>query len=98
MKGCTGTSMNGNIEYVRKKVNGIPCDCSRCKRNNKRHGVEHCEYYDILSPHRKKCARYMGPRLNTSYGNGVKKRKPKKQEIKNLQKKVGHTDFPWEYK
>lgn len=93
MKGMI--KMNGNTY---KKTKGVLSDCSKCWRNNKRHGVEHCECYDILSPHRKKCARYMGPQLNSAGGNDVKKRKSKKKKIKDSQKKVGYTTFPWEYK
>lgn len=83
-KGSTGTATN-SIIYM-KKANRIPCDCEHCKRNNRRIGISHCTYYDIISPNRKTCARYLGP-------NPVANKK-KKTVAKKTQYKKSHNETP----
>ncbi len=55
----TGTSMGGSIEYTRN-VKSIPCNCSKChhRRKDSKSNKYYCDYYKILEPKKKKCARY----------------------------------------
>lgn len=75
-KGNTGTSMCGKIEYT-NNVNKIKCNCECCKHSKISAGILFCVYYDIVNPHRHKCARY---------SSGVRRR-VKRQKIKSNQNK-----------
>lgn len=59
MKGSIGTQTNSVIHI--KKPKPIFCDCEKCGHSKKRAGTIHCTYFDIISPKRKKCIRYIGP-------------------------------------
>ena len=54
--GKTGTPMC-RIENTRR-VAAIKCDCTKCFHSISKKGMLYCRYYDLFSPHKKKCVRY----------------------------------------
>lgn len=73
MKGSIGTPTE--MHHL-KRANYIKCDCSRCRRSRFVPSAQclYCEYYDIINPHKKKCARYVkcGKKKHTmSTGKGM---------------------------
>lgn len=71
-KGAVGVNTGMIIRL--KKPDSIKCDCSLCTHSKISAGVLYCRYYDIISPKKKKCMRYIK----------VKSRKPKKAKPAEL--------------
>lgn len=56
-KGRVGVNTSSIIHL--KKPERVKCDCSRCQRSSISVSVLYCGYYDIISPNRKSCVRYL---------------------------------------
>ncbi len=79
----TGVSTNGHIENI-NQVDSVKCNCKNCFHSNKAAGTIYCNYYDLFSPKKTKCARYS----------------PKENHAPNSKKKFNMSTytptFPWE--
>ena len=56
-KGAVGVNTGTIIRL--KKPDSIKCDCSLCTHSKVSAGVLYCQYYDIISPKKKQCMRYI---------------------------------------
>ena len=81
-KGKVGVATS-TIENTRR-VSAIESNCRNCFHSISKDGMLYCKYYDVFSPHKKKCVRY-------SFLD--KSRKAPKNVIKRVKKEP---TFPWE--
>ncbi len=73
-KGSTGTSMQGSIININKRVKSIQCDCSKCSHKRSKGAINYCTYYDIFSPNKKTCVRYTGSIIKSNKSKNKKKK------------------------
>jgi len=81
----TGTSMCGTIEYT-NSVKRIRCNCESCKHSKISAGALFCTYYDIVNPHKRKCARYYRVGKKRGKKKETKTKKNKKEKALQLKK------------